>query len=96
MVDRIVFFAQRCARVQPTATASCDWQTLARGDFLLTKHGVRDLNGPKLDGRYNGRRYTCGHYRDPSMGTTIMTRIDGTKVHCCAECGEERFPDAAD
>lgn len=76
----------------------------------FTRHGVRDLNGPNMDGKYNGRRFkNCGHHRNPSMATYVDERvmpvvelIEGTEVttdkkvrcHVCITCGEVRFTDA--
>lgn len=37
---------------------------------LLTRHGVRNLNGPQMDGRkHNGRRASCAHYKSPDLPT---------------------------
>ena len=73
---------------------------------LLTRHGVRNLNGPKLDGRnHNGRAISCAHYKTPDMPTYPVERVmsvevEGRKVtkmvraHHCSSCGELRFTDA--
>lgn len=75
-------------------------------EHALTRHGVRDLNGANLDGKYNGRRFkNCGHFRNPSMATYVDERImpvteDGfttdrkVRCHVCITCGEVRFTDA--
>ena len=71
----------------------------------LTRQGVRNLNGPKLDGHnHNGRRdVTCPHYRNPHHPTVRERRIKYldnqygetveqlTDVYLCTACGEERF-----
>lgn len=62
---------------------------------MRTRQGVRDLNGPKLDGRgVNGHRaVTCPHFVDPSHPTTRTTR-GGNDVYVCNGCGEVRYTEA--
>jgi len=62
----------------------------------LTRQGVPNLNGPQMDGRYNGRRISCTHHRDPSIATYSVRELRGvTRVtaHYCTNCGEERYVD---
>jgi hypothetical protein len=69
----------------------------------LTRQGVRNLNGPKLDGRYNGRRTDiCPHKRSPDYPVTRSegvrpVELDGIEtlkkvsIYLCSACGEERW-----
>lgn len=43
---------------------------------MLTRQGVRDLNGPDMNGRgHNGHRaVTCPHYKNPHYPTTRVKR----------------------
>lgn len=41
----------------------------------MTRHGVRDLNGPKMDGRYNGRQIKCDCHRDPRVPTYSVEEL---------------------
>lgn len=67
----------------------------------LTKHGVRDLNGPHLNGRaHNGRAKSCPHFRVldyPTERVEELREVDGvTKsvgVHRCTGCGKDRWTD---
>ena len=55
-----------------------------------TKHGVRDLNGPKMDGKYNGRSH-CNHLRIESVprleAVEGRDKIRTVKVDTCVDCG---------
>lgn len=71
----------------------------------LTKHGVRDLNGPQLNGRnYNGRQSTsCPHYRAldyPTYRVEELRQVDGVLknigVNKCSGCGQDRWTDLDD
>jgi hypothetical protein len=68
----------------------------------LTKQGVRDLNGPRMNGAgYNGHKSsTCPHHRAPDTTPThIIERMvsdDGLAVRtgrftCCSVCGDEIY-----
>lgn len=72
---------------------------------MVTRQGVRNLNGPKLDGRnHNGRSISCEHYRNPETPTLPEMRIVNVdtpeqklvRVHLCAYCRELRFTDEED
>lgn len=62
-----------------------------------TKQGVRNLNGPKLDGKYNGR--TCSHYQTEhkhelrastyQSGGKTKESVRSVKVERCLACGAE-------
>lgn len=57
-----------------------------------TKHGIRDLNGPNMDGKYNGRSH-CNHLRletVPELQTIDSggrAKIRTVKVEKCLDCG---------
>ena len=70
----------------------------------LTGQGVRDLNGPAMDGRYNGRRHSnCAHHRNPHYpvyredALRMVEDVEGgtrekkVSVYKCTSCGEERW-----
>ena len=70
----------------------------------LTRQGVRNLNGPKMDGRYNGRRHAnCPHHKSPDYPTfrtdTVREveveegykKLKKVSVYYCSGCGEERW-----
>lgn len=72
--------------------------------MTVTRQGVRNLNGPRMNGSgYNGRRgVTCPHYRDPHFPTQrcreVIAHDEGgvqvigeTSVYRCTACGEVRF-----
>lgn len=75
---------------------------------MRTKQGVRDLNGPSLNGKgHNGNRAAgCPHNRDPGYPTTPRQQMRShkrsglppiialTTVYYCDGCGEERWFDA--
>lgn len=64
-----------------------------------TRQGVRDLNGPKLDGRHNGRSY-CTHFK---VTTVVELRtversaasgkmyavVERKRIDRCDHCGAE-------
>lgn len=65
----------------------------------LTKQGVRDLNGPRMNGAsYNGHKSaTCVHHKTPDLTpkhTLIETVADelgmpaDKRYDCCSLCGE--------
>lgn len=72
---------------------------------LLTKQGVRDLNGPGMNGRgHNGHSgISCPHYKNPHHPTVRERRLKNipdafgvvseqlVSVYLCTGCGEERF-----
>jgi hypothetical protein len=52
-----------------------------------------------MDGRCNGRRQSCAHFKDPHLPTFPAEQIVGVKLvrgHYCSLCGELRFTDAED
>ncbi len=67
----------------------------------LTRQGVRDLNGPRLNGTgYNGRRdTTCMHHKAPDIAprhTLVETGVSADsglpvdmRYDCCSICGEK-------
>ena len=76
---------------------------------LTTRQGVRNLNGPRMDGRnHNGRASaSCAHYKSPDMPTYPQERVMpvtteyGTvervvRCHHCSICGELRFTELED
>lgn len=79
-----------------------------RPSHLLTRHGVRNLNGPNMDGRnHNGRPASCLHYKNPELPTYPQERVIAVvanggptsrlvRVHHCSLCGEARFTDEED
>lgn len=69
-----------------------------------TRQGVRDLNGPRMNGTgYNGHRSTtCPHHRDPQSvpqytRSTMSVDDKGFPVTlyatCCSLCGSELAAD---
>lgn len=72
----------------------------------LTRQGVRNLNGPAMNGRgHNGKKPSCPHFRNPHLPTRRERKVgyetrDGQTVevardvYVCAYCGEERFTKA--
>lgn len=65
-----------------------------------TRQGVRNLNGPLLNGtKYNGRKVSCPHWRAPDLIPTFMQPttelVDGiatTKYSTfCTGCGVKLF-----
>lgn len=72
----------------------------------LTSQGVRDLNGPHLNGSgYNGRRSaSCPHYRSPDVPVerreevvevrdpdTGYRDVRTVNAFYCTNCGERRW-----
>lgn len=77
----------------------------------LTKQGVRDLNGPAMDGRYNGRNSStkCLHHTNPDYPVErreeMLTVKDLSAGFCdvrrvsvfyCAGCGARRWDELED
>lgn len=71
-----------------------------------TKQGVRDLNGPRMDGSgYNGHKSaTCAHHRAPDATPThvvekMVALVDNglsvlyrtARITCCSVCGVELY-----
>lgn len=67
-----------------------------------TRQGVRDLNGPRMNGTgYNGHKSaTCAHHRAPDLTPThVMQRATVDELGhpvtknmvCCSVCGAELF-----
>lgn len=44
---------------------------------LITKQGVRNLNGPRMDGHdHNGRKsVSCAHYSNPHLPTYVQEKV---------------------
>lgn len=60
-------------------------------DIKLTKHGVRDLNGPRMDGHgHNGKEPSCVHFKAPDTAT-YSERTHRGKEYRCSLCGEVRW-----
>lgn len=68
-------------------------------DTRTTKQGVRDLNGPRMNGSgYNGHKSaTCVHHKTPDLTpkhTLVETIADehglpkDMRYECCSLCGE--------
>ena len=69
------------------------------------RQGVRDLNGPRLNGTgYNGHKSaTCAHHRAPDLTPThierrteLVTKAESTAVKirwftCCSACGVDLY-----
>jgi len=65
-----------------------------------TRHGVRDLNGPHMNGtKYNGRTASCAHFRAPDVIPTFAQQtteiVDGKVVSTfatfCSGCGVKLY-----
>lgn len=64
----------------------------------FTKHQLRDLNGPNMNGKYNGRS-SCNHMRTETVtelraveygdGPKQKKKVRSVKVERCKECGAE-------
>jgi hypothetical protein len=57
----------------------------------LTKHGVRNLNGPHMNGTgHNGKSPSCPHWKAPDLPVYRAEGPRGTECRCTM-CGESRW-----
>ncbi len=72
-----------------------------------TRQGVRNLNGPNMDGtKHNGRSASCAHFRAPDLIPTVVR--SNTELHSasltleivystyCTGCGVKLFDNEAE